>query len=446
MDSIREQQWHLDAMHAPDIWKSTTGTGVTVAVVDTGFKADAPDLEGQLLPGTDLSGLPGGVFVDPIGHGTSMATDIAGTGKGLNGKGAYGLAPGAKILPIKVNSKMGGTDGTAASAMEELANGISYGADHGAKVISVSQGIAAGYLTAADLAKLKSAVDHALSRGSLVFAAVGNSGDSNNVAEYPAAMPGVVGVAAADKEGKSTAESEHGPQVALTAPGADIYTACTASSGYCKNHGTSEATALASASAALVWSAHPDWTNNQVLRVLINTASSPQQRSDYIGYGAVRPRIALTTPGDPGPADVFPLKQASAPSGAATTPGGSAPSQAASAPAGGTQSSAPAASSSSSGISPAMIIGGVVLLLLVLVVVIVLVSRRNRTTPPPAAPMPGGFPGQQQPAYQQQPYQGGFPGQQPPQAPYGQQPPAPGGFPPPQGTPPAGGNNNPYAR
>jgi subtilisin family serine protease len=95
----------------------------------------------------------------------------------------------------------------------------------------------------------------------------------------------------------------------------------------CNSHGTSDATAIASASAALIWSKHPNWTNNQVLRVMLDTASKPtsgKERTDYIGYGAVRPRIALTDPGDPGPADVYPLpdfRQAASktPNGSATT-------------------------------------------------------------------------------------------------------------------------------
>ncbi|MEU7094496.1 S8 family serine peptidase [Kitasatospora aureofaciens] len=85
---------------------------------------------------------------------------------------------------------------------------------------------------------------------------------------------------------------------------------CTSATGYCKSHGTSDAAALVSASAALVWSVHKDWTANQVLRVLINTAGKPHDgsvRNDLGGYGAVRPRVALTDPGDPGPADVSPI-------------------------------------------------------------------------------------------------------------------------------------------
>lgn len=86
--------------------------------------------------------------------------------------------------------------------------------------------------------------------------------------------------------------------------------ACGGKTGICKSRGTSDASALASASAALIWSKHPDWTNNQVLRVMLNTAGGPvsgDERTDAIGYGIVRPRIALKTPGDPGPADEYPL-------------------------------------------------------------------------------------------------------------------------------------------
>lgn len=460
-DSIREQQWHLDAMKAPEMWRTSTGTGVTVAVIDTGVKGDAPDLQGQLVSGKDFSGLPGGVTTDPNGHGTSMAANIVGSGKGLNGKGAYGLAPGAKVLPIKVNSKIGGTDGTAAGALQQLADGIVYGSDHGAKIISISQGIAAGYLKPADLEKLRAAVDHATAKGSLIFAAAGNSGSGSNVVEYPAGMPGVVGVAATDRNGKSTSESEHGPQVTLSAPGSDIYTACTGPSGYCKSHGTSDATALASASAALVWSVHPEWTNNQVLRVLINTAgkaAGETGRSDYVGYGAVRPRIALTTPGDPGPADQSPLAGASAPapSGEATAEPGGAASAPASAPAQ-TPSSPAAPAPSDSGSLP-LILGAAGVVVVLVVIVIVVVSRRNRSVagPGPVPPAPyGQQPPQPQPSYPA----AGFPAQPPapgpygqqPQAPYGQpqpygqQPPAPGGFPPGQGTPPPSGGN-PYGR
>ncbi|MEV6205958.1 type VII secretion-associated serine protease mycosin [Kitasatospora sp. NPDC051914] len=444
-DSIRAQQWYLDAMHAPDMWKTSTGQGITVAVIDSGVNAAHPDLAGQVLPGKDFT--KAGNTSDSTGHGTGMASIIAGTGKGLGGKGAYGLAPGAKILPIKVNDAYGGKVEAENSDLAQLGEAIVYASDQGAKVINLSVGIPASNLKPVDLQKFKTSVDHARARGSLLFAAVGNSGNTTNRVEYPGASPGVVGVAATDKDGKATAESEHGPQVSLAAPGADMYHACTGPSGYCKANGTSDATAVASASAALLWAAHPDWTNNQVLRVLINTASSPKERSDFIGYGAVRPRIALTEPGDPGPAGEFPLKTAAAaePSQGAGTGGASAPATAqGQEPASSQPAAAPSSDSDSDPIDQVqLILGAVVIAAVLLVIVFAVLAKRKKVAAaraPVAPPAPYGA----QPPYQAQ--TPGFPAQQPPAGPYAQQPPAPGGFPPPQGQTPPPPGGNPYAR
>ncbi|MFI6145926.1 type VII secretion-associated serine protease mycosin [Streptomyces sp. NPDC051109] len=309
-ETIRSQQWHLDTMKADDLWKTSTGKGITVAVIDSGVEV-LPELEGQLVPGKDLApdDLAGDERTDYDGHGTEMAAVIAGTGKHPTGDGAYGLAPGAKILPIRVPHEMN-------EATPSWAAAIRYAADSDAKIINMSLGLPT---KAEDDRGRAEAVKYALSKGKLIFAAVGNSGEGRlNPVAYPAATPGVVGVAAVDAKGEPTKESSHGPHVDMAAPGIDIVTACKGKTGLCTSHGTSDATALASASAALLWSAHPDWTNNQVLRVLLNTAGKPTdgaQRNDYIGYGIVRPRIAVPTPGDPGPADVYPLPDLAAADG-----------------------------------------------------------------------------------------------------------------------------------
>ncbi|MDH6539545.1 type VII secretion-associated serine protease mycosin [Streptomyces sp. SPB4] len=322
--TIREQQWHLDAMKADEIWKISTGKGVTVAVIDTGV-ARIPELEGQVLPGKDFAagqkGYAGDERSDWDKHGTGIASMIAGSGRHPSGDGAYGLAPGAKILPIRVPHDMTLTTPSWASA-------IRYAADSDARIINISLAVAG---STADDQMRSEAVRYALSRGKLIFAAVGNDGDTVNRIEYPAATPGVVGVAAVDVDGAATKESQHGPQVDISAPGIDIVSACSGTTQLCKSHGTSDASALASASAALLWSAHPDWTNNQVLRVLLNTAGKPVDgagRNDYVGYGVVRPRVAVPTPGDPGPADVYPLPDlaaAAAPGGKTAETGASKP-------------------------------------------------------------------------------------------------------------------------
>ncbi|MFF1372032.1 type VII secretion-associated serine protease mycosin [Streptomyces virginiae] len=326
-DTVRSQQWHLNAMKADDIWKISKGKGVTVAIIDDGVK-EIPELEGQIVPGADFVSQGGDGRNDKSGHGTGLAAVIAATGKHPSGDGGFGLAPGVKILPIRVTNTELATPSWVAA--------IRFAADSDAKIINLSLGIEG--TPEKDRARAE-AVKYALSKGKLVFAAVGNSGDVGNEVEYPGATPGVVGVGATDAKGKATAESQHGPQVDLAAPGIDIVTACSGKTGLCKTTGTSDASALASASAALIWSVHPEWTNNQVLRVLLNTAGKPTdgvERNDYIGYGIVRPRIALQTPGDPGPADVYPLPDLAAADGAkkpSASPDGKAPDAAASAPA-----------------------------------------------------------------------------------------------------------------
>ncbi|SED27300.1 type VII secretion-associated serine protease mycosin [Streptomyces sp. TLI_105] len=307
-ENFRAQQWHLDAMGAEEIWQLSTGKGVTVAVIDTGVDKNNPDLRGQVLEGKDLAPAESGdQFTDYDGHGTGMAGLIAGTGARDGGNGAFGLAPGAKILPVRVPGLQGG-DVNMVEGSERfnrvIPQAIRYAADSGAKVINMSLGNDKGSQALTD------AVKYALDKGSLVFAAVGNSGDKSNRVEYPGATPGVVGVGAVDQKLTHVPMSEHGDQVDIVAPGKDLVHACGGGTGMCKSTGSSDATALASAAAALLWSKHPDWTNNQVLKVMLNTVAKPkggEKRSDFIGFGAIRPLRTLKTPGNPGPAEVRPI-------------------------------------------------------------------------------------------------------------------------------------------
>ncbi|MGW0930893.1 S8 family serine peptidase [Streptomyces sp. NPDC002644] len=298
--------WHLKAMKAEEMWRASTGEGVTVAVIDSGVNADTPSLKGQVVEG----GLPADVAykatVDYDGHGTTMAETIAGTGAA---GGIKGLAPKAKILPIRI-----GLDGLKDKAEMKkaptVAEAIRAAADTDAKIISMSFG--GSYI----LQEEAEAVAYAYSKGKLLFASVGNeAGEASFEGKfigYPAGYPYVVGVAAADKTGTVGKFSEHGIDVDLAAPGLEVPAWCDATfTQYCTTQGTSAATAVASASAALVWSAHPDWTNNQVLNALLETAGRDwprEQPSNYLGYGLIRPRVVLAEPGfDPGAPGADPL-------------------------------------------------------------------------------------------------------------------------------------------
>ncbi|MGW2081173.1 type VII secretion-associated serine protease mycosin [Streptomyces sp. NPDC001939] len=397
--STRSEQWYLDAMRAESMWKTSKGEGVTVAVIDTGVDPTNPDLRGQVLPGKDLAeGVPGNERTDYEGHGTGMAGLIAGTGAYGGGNGAFGLAPGAKILPIRLPDGLK-ADNRAESDAQFLAAvsvGIRYAVDHGVKIINVSQG------SSDESPQLEAAVKYAVEKGALIFAGVGNSAEQGNAVEYPAGTPGVVGVGAVGKNLHKTAESEFGSQVDVSAPGDEMVHACGGKTGLCKTHGTSDSTALASASAALIWSRHPNWTNNQVLRVMLNTIGGPtngKKRNDYIGYGIVRPRIALKTPGDPGPADKYPLPDY--PVAASKSPS-SKPSKGPQDP-DGASSAAPAAASEGDGSNTPLWIGvGVGVLVVAGAATAVAISRTRRRAAASQASSSPYLPAQ--PPYQGQPY------------------------------------------
>ncbi|MBE4741791.1 type VII secretion-associated serine protease mycosin [Streptomyces caniscabiei] len=330
-ESIRARQWHLDAMHAEEMWKVSTGRGITVAVIDTGVDNSLADLKGQVLDGQDYSGLKGDEHTDADGHGTNMAALIAATGGRGSLNGSYGLAPGAKILPVRLALSNGESfenikSGSAYAA--QMSTAIRYAAKSEAQIINISGG---SFKEDANTPELASSVKYALQKGKLIFAAAGNEGDRANLPGYPAAIPGVVAVASINEKIERSSFSQSGPQIDIAAPGEDMLSACGGGTQICMSDGTSSSTAIASASAALIWSKHPTWTGNQVLRVLINTMKGNEKKwtwNNAIGYGIVRPRVALQSPGDPGPADKYPLPDLAAvasasPSPEAPKPGGS---------------------------------------------------------------------------------------------------------------------------
>ncbi|MFF4246709.1 type VII secretion-associated serine protease mycosin [Streptomyces sp. NPDC001822] len=400
-DSVRSNQWHLTAMKAEEMWRKSTGKGVTVAVIDSGVDRSNPDLQGQVLKGRDFAlSEEGDEHTDLGTHGTGMAALIAGTGDSRGGDGAFGLAPGAKILPIRVPDKAPNLAADIKQFNTNVPLAIRYAADQGAKVINISLAMSEGS------EQLTDAVKYALDKGSLVFAGMGNDAENVNGVKYPAATPGAVGVGAIGQNLRRTDESQFGPQVDLSAPGEDMIHACPSETGLCKSHGTSDATAIASASAALIWSKYPEWTNNQVLRVMLNTAGGPttgEERADDIGYGIVRPRIALKTPGDPGPADEYPLPDLAAAASPSPVPSAEASKAAAGSESSGKPTAAaPAADDegSSTGLWIGLGIGAAALVAAGVAVAVVRSRRRSAAlvaapAAPPYGPPPGtpGTPG-----------------------------------------------------
>ncbi|MFD6276638.1 S8 family serine peptidase [Streptomyces sp. NPDC060209] len=320
----QSKQWYLEPMHAEEMWKTATGEGIKVAVIDTGVNSSTPSLEGQVLKGLDATNADGDETDDYDGHGTTMAELIAGTGKG---GGLQGLAPGVKIIPMRVaNTEF--QDKNSVNAYD-TADSIRAAADSDAQIISMSFG------SEFKMDREIEAVKYAQSKGKLFFAAVGNEAEKGNKAIYPAAYPEVVGVGATDKQGKVSDTSQHGDFVDIAAPGDDLPFWCDETfERYCQgNGGTSAATAITSAAAALIWSAHPEWTANQVLNVLFDTAGRGDWEkgtlSNYLGHGIIRPAVnILKGTGNPGEADISPLtKEKTSGSAGSAAPSASASSQ-----------------------------------------------------------------------------------------------------------------------
>ncbi|MEU8136987.1 S8 family serine peptidase [Streptodolium elevatio] len=382
---MRPKQWYLDKWKIDEVWKTTQGEGVTVALIDSGVDSTHPDLVGQVV------GEPYGTgdADSPRGHGTGMASLIAGTGRGADGKGIVGVAPKTKIVSYNVVRPSGGVDFTYEQA-------VRMAADSPAKIISVSKGDGPSQ-------SLAEAFAYAQSRGKLVVAASGNRNEVPLLMPpYPAGYPGVLGVGGYSNGGKLWDGSVQGYWVSLAGPAEDVPSACTGPTRYCIGDGTSAATALTSGVAALLWAKHPDYTANQIIKVLTDSANKPLEGpvpNDALGYGNVSPRNALNWTGDPGPPDVNPLVgkrgnlPTTAPSGqpAPSTAPSAAPAPASTTPAADTAADAAAGDDDGGGSDSlvpvvGILVGGVAVL--TVIVWVYVRSRTKRRGPPGAGPPP----------------------------------------------------------
>ncbi|MEU4895905.1 type VII secretion-associated serine protease mycosin [Streptomyces sp. NPDC044780] len=315
-DGIQAQEWALDALHVRAAWQTTKGSGITVAVLDTGVDDRHPDLKGQVRTGKDLIG-----FGARRGerawarHGTAMAGIIAGHGHGASGdEGVLGVAPEARILPVRVILEDTDPDRKKARSSRggALATGIRWAADHGADVINLSLGddSASAHPEAAEDA----AVQYALRKGVVVVASAGNGGEKGDRVSYPAAYPGVIAVTAVDRYGARAAFSTRRWYATVCAPGVDVVIA-DPDKRYYEGWGTSAAAAFVSGSVALVRAAHPELSPRQIRQLLTKTAQDVPEggRSDDLGAGLVDPAAAIAEGGKVEPQTQTPAVAGSAP-------------------------------------------------------------------------------------------------------------------------------------
>ncbi|WP_329198804.1 MULTISPECIES: type VII secretion-associated serine protease mycosin [unclassified Streptomyces] len=299
---IADRPWALQRLLLDALWARTRGKGVRVAVIDTGVDRVNPQLGGALDTGA------GKDFVDPkggdgtndtVGHGTRVAGLIA--ARPQAGTGFVGLAPEATVIPIRQNDGQG--NGNAAT----LAQAIDHAVSKGAQVINISQDTDVPLSADSDLAK---AVQRAIEAKVVVVASAGNDGLTGQKRKtYPAAFPGVLAVAASDRNNERAAFSQPGDFIGVAAPGVDMVSTVPGF-GQCLDNGTSFSAPYVAGVAALLRAAHPDWSVQQIVWQIENTAErSVNGHDDYVGWGVVDPVRALTQDGeapkapvpDPGP-------------------------------------------------------------------------------------------------------------------------------------------------
>ncbi|MBM0235840.1 type VII secretion-associated serine protease mycosin, partial [Micromonospora sp. STR1_7] len=269
-----------------------TGAGVTVAVVDSGVDRAHPQLAGQVLAGTDLLDSGGDGSRDCAGHGTGVASIIAAQPR--SGVAFHGLAPGARILPVRVSEQQvvqGRESGRTVSAAE-FARAIRWAVDHDADVVNLS------VVLYADDPAVQSAVAYAVQRNVVLVAAAGNLHDSGDPRPFPAAYDGVLGVGAIGADGVRAAFSQTGPYVDLVAPGSEVLVAAPGQ-GHQRVEGTSYAAPFVAATAALLRQYRPELTAAQVAERIIATADPAPGPGHGGGYGAgvLNPYRAVTETG-----------------------------------------------------------------------------------------------------------------------------------------------------
>ncbi|WP_225796448.1 S8 family serine peptidase [Streptomyces aculeolatus] len=283
-----ELDWNLGMIGAPEVWESgLSGAGVDVAVLDSGIDTDHPDLHGQVAAAADFTG--SGTTGDPNGHGTHVASLVAGTGAAADGA-RRGVAHGARLLNARV------LDDAGRGQQSWVIAGMEWATEQGAEVANLSLGAQPG--------KGDDPVALALDRltadtGTLFVAAAGNAGPFGGSIQSPGIADSALTVGAAVRTGKTAHFSSVGPTSGtfrakpdLIAPGREIAGARSGggtADPYTVMEGTSQAAPQVAGAAAVLLEKHPDWSWERVKTALMTTADgeADKTQSQYAGAGVL---------------------------------------------------------------------------------------------------------------------------------------------------------------
>jgi thermitase len=297
-DPSQGQQWAWGKIAAYTAWDVTQGSSSTViAVVDTGVQRTHPDLDAKIVAGYDYvqnDTAPD----DGNGHGTHVSGTAA--AETNNATGGAGLCPNCSVMPVRV------LDNNGSGTLANVANGITWAADHGAKVINLSLG-GSGSTT------LQNAVDYAWNKGLFLACAAGNDGTSSTTNAYPGAYANCFAVASTNSSDAKSSFSNYGTWVEAAAPGESIYSTWM-NSGYNTISGTSMATPHVAGLAGLL--ASQGLTNAQIKDRIMSTADQISGTGTYWTAGRINAYRAVTGGTTPPPPPPPP------PSGGSLTNGG----------------------------------------------------------------------------------------------------------------------------
>lgn len=285
-DPGAEQQWYLNELGMDEVWASgLDGSGVTVAVIDSGLVQNHEDLNYDNITGHNFLGNAGSVdiadWTDTTGHG-SLVSGIL-TAQTDNGVGVAGLADGAELLVLRCfaaeNSGL-----TGSGSVSTILSAIEYAVDQKVDVINMSF----GGTNTDSLAILEPVLEEAAAKGIILVAAAGN--DGNSIYRYPAAFDCVTGVGGVGENGTLYADTQRNDSVFLTAPAVSVYNiGYTAESSYRSDTGTSMATPMVSAMAALAKQADKA-IDNEAFRTLLKASVTDGGQAGYdtsYGWGSL---------------------------------------------------------------------------------------------------------------------------------------------------------------